>query len=129
MSQTLFETKLLCHKNDPETSHEAAKKMVESGKLNKQQKVESGKLNKQQKVESGKLNKQQKEVSDMIIHYHNRFMGRIKDFTAKELAEWTGQSPIYPLLTYYVIQRRLHELTGIERTGEKRNGCAVWRLK
>ena len=107
MSQTLFETKLLCHKNDPETSHEAAKKMVESGKLNKQQ----------------------KEVSDMIIHYHNRFMGRIKDFTAKELAEWTGQSPIYPLLTYYVIQRRLHELTGIERTGEKRNGCAVWRLK
>lgn len=105
----------LAHRGDPQTSVDAAKKMIKSGKLNKQQ----------------------EEVSNIIQHYYNRF-GRT-DYTAKELAEWTKQSPIYNHIDYYIIQRRLHEISHIERIqiGEtpagkaiykKRNGCCVWAL-
>ena len=40
--------------------------------------------------------------------------------TAKELATISN-------IGYYTIQRRISECAGIERTGEVRDGCAVWR--
>lgn len=88
----------LCHRNDPDTSRQAAQKMVESGKLQKQE----------------------KHVLDWIKYHHNKI-----DFTARELSG--GGS-----VNYHTIQRRLsglHRKGKIQRTGEKRNGCAVWRLR
>jgi hypothetical protein len=43
-------------------------------------------------------------------------------WTAHELAEWIG-------LQVVQIDRRLHELPQIERTGATRNGFTVWHLK
>lgn len=106
---TLFdmEVKKLCHRDDPETSHEAAKKMIESGELNRQE----------------------ERVWDAIKSYIN-FNKQVKDviitdFTPKEICEIIK-------IGYHVIQRRLsglHRKGKIERTGQKRNGCAVWKLK
>jgi hypothetical protein len=90
----------LCHRNDPETSFEAAEKMIKSGTLNKQE----------------------KEVWIAITDYLSH---GDKDFTAKEIEGWNYQD-------YITIQRRLSGLKNkgkIERTGEKRNGCCVWRIK
>lgn len=98
----------LSHTNDPQTSYDAADKLIKSGALNRQE----------------------NEVLGAARHYYNR-LGRI-DFTARELANWTEQSPIHNHLTYHLIQRRLsglHNKSKIERTGEKRNGCMVWRIK
>ena len=39
MRDNLFETNLLCHRNDPETSRQAAQKMVEAGNLAKQEQL------------------------------------------------------------------------------------------
>ena len=100
---TTLQAKLLCHKDGPDTSRQAAQKMVESGKLNKQ---------------------------ELMVKYQiSLFLHRTKysDFTAKELAQFT----LSPLCTYHTIQRRLSGLYRkgkITRTGKKRNGCAVWRL-
>ena len=97
-------TQTLCHKNDPETSIEAARKMVDSGKLSRQEK--------------------------MVLRgiQHHLIGGHRKDFTAKELAKWMlGHFPT----NYYMIQRRLSGLYRkgkIKRTGQKRNGCCVWKL-
>lgn len=100
---TLF-AKTLCHKSDPETSHEAAEKMVKSGKLSRQEKM----------------------VFRGIRHH--LIGGHREDFTALELARWMiGDFP----KNYYIIQRRLsglHRKGKIERTGKKRDGYCVWRL-
>ena len=40
--------------------------------------------------------------------------------TARELA-------LHACIEYHTIQRRISECAGIERTGEVRDGCAVWR--
>lgn len=99
------EANKLCHRNDPETSREAAKKMVKSGKIQGQERL----------------------VYFIIQRYKNTFTKYHQfDFTAKELVNHTYT------LNYFQIQRRLsglHRKGYIERTGEKRNGCAVWRLK
>ena len=92
---------------DPITSHEAADKMVQSGKLNKQE----------------------NDVFSLIQYFdfHNRKLHNKKDFTAKELSQAGRRLKI----GYYTIQRRLSGLRNkgkIERTGEKRDGCCVWRL-
>jgi len=102
MKQLMFDIKAhrLCHRTDPQTSHDAAAKIVESGKLNKQ--------------EGAVLE---------AIWWHKAY--RSNTFTAKELNH-------YSELDYYIIQRRLSGLQKkgkIERTGEKRDGCCVWRLK
>ncbi len=90
----------LAHKNDPITSYEAADKMIKSGKLSKQE----------------------EEIYCAIL----RIYAPINcEFTAKQLSDTTG-------INYYTIQRRLSGLrqkSKIERTGEKRDGCCVWRLK
>jgi hypothetical protein len=95
---SLFETKLLSHRDDPETSKEAAQKMIESGKLSYQE--------------------------DWVMQGILQLTEWVDDFTAKELCV-SG-------IKYHVIQRRLsglHRKGKIERTGQKRNGCAVWKLK
>lgn len=94
----------LCHKGDPETSYEAAEKMVKSSKLNRQE----------------------KQIWTILLGYRifTTMTKGQRDFTAKELAKNTS-------LDYYTIQRRLsglHNKGKIERTGEKRDGCCVWRL-
>lgn len=42
--------------------------------------------------------------------------------TAREVAAFTG-------ISYIEVQRRIGECMGIERTKERRDGCAVWRAK
>jgi hypothetical protein len=89
----------IAHRSDPATSYEAGEKMIKSGELMKQQ----------------------REVFEAIKRSQKDFGHN--DFTARELSRWSG-------IDYFVIQRRLHELGGlIERTGEKREGCCVWRLR
>ena len=91
----------LARDSDPITSHEAAEKMVKSGKLNKQESL----------------------VYSKIKQLFNWFPFKT-DFTARDLES------VY--LDYYIAQRRLsglHYKGKIERTNEKRDGCAVWRLK
>ena len=107
----------LSHTRDPGTSYDAADRMVKSGELSRQE----------------------QEILNVIVHYHNRFGGIT--FTAKEIASWTEDSPIWNYITYYTIQRRLSGLRNkgkIERISinnngnppwERRNGCCVWRLK
>ena len=100
----MIETKTLFHRNDPETSEAAADKMIKSGALSKQE------------------NEIYNDITRYVIDCAH------KDFTAKELALWLIGNHIK---TYFTIQRRLsglHNKGKIERTGEKRDGCAVWRL-
>lgn len=94
--------RLLSHRDDPETSKDAAVKMVKSGKLSEQ--------------ERGVL----AEIESISYWY------KWDNFTAKEFGD---QSILYD---YHTIQRRLSGLRRkgkIERIGEKRDGCCVWRLK
>ncbi len=98
---TLFgRAKKLYHKDDPDTSKEAAEDMVKSGRLSKQE----------------------EEVWQTIkYHVNNTFY---KDFTAKELVPWRR------LDYYLVQRRLsgLHNKGKIERTGAKRGKCRVWRI-
>jgi len=93
----------LSHTNDPQTSFDAAGRMIKAGKINRQE----------------------NRVLQAIKIYQNHL--HYKDFTARELAKAASS-----WLDYYTIQRRLSGLRNkgkIERTGEKRDGCCVWRLK
>ena len=68
-------------------------------------------------IKSGKLNWQENKVWGWAHHMP-------VEFTAKELAVFSG-------LDYHLIQRRLSGLRNkgkIERTGEKRDGCCVWKV-
>lgn len=99
MAETLFdyETKLLTHKRDPDTSREAAQKMIK------------------------KLSDKQRYVLRLIRAYCKNHA----DFTPKEVAGGINT-------VYFDIQRRKNELANnlkIEKTGEERGGCEVWRLK
>lgn len=92
------------HTKDPQTSFDAGEKMVESGALSRQE----------------------LRVYEGILRYY-RDVSDERTFTAKELAYWN----IAFGLNYYLIQRRLSGLRNkgkIERTGDKRDGCCVWRL-
>lgn len=119
MTETLFdyETKLLTHKRDPDTSREAAQKMIKSGKLNKQESM----------------------VLSQIKIYLRRCHKTV--FTARDVSTFSLSWD-----NYFVIQRRLsglHRKGYIEKVAEdnsvwtescgkqrkKRDGCAVWRLK
>jgi len=109
----------LSHTNDPQTSFDAADKMIKSGKLKNQWQI----------VHRG--------ITHYLIGSHQ------ENFTAKEVAKWMlGHEPT----NYYMIQRRLSDLrnkgkierinskgeTYVENKGQKpliRDGCCVWRLK
>jgi len=118
LNKTLFEPPL-ARDTDPMTSHEAAEKIVKSGKLNKQE----------------------QEVYNEIVLYEERIKNlrpysENKGVTAKEIANWSG-------LNYWMVQRRLSGLRNkgkIERLakdgtkwieGKKqmiRDGSCAWRL-
>jgi len=90
----------LSHTTDPQTSYDAADRMVKSGKLQEQEEYVLWQIQKYCQVK------------------------KQDTFTAKEVYRWFT-------FGYYVIQRRLsglHSKGKIERTGETRNGCKVWRL-
>ena len=103
----LFETKLITHKQDPETSFAAAEKMIKSGALSRQEQW----------------------VWQSIREFNCDYGGCVQGFTAKELLEEYG-------LDYHLIQRRLSGLYRkgkIERVTKgygfvKRDGCCVWRI-
>lgn len=108
-----YQTQTLCHKSDPDTSHEAAQKMIESGKLNKQE----------DEVYQAILTEYKYRKSNPYFPF---------TFTAKEL----------PGLNYFTVQRRLSGLErnlkikriikGYKPDGKpiykKRDSCCVWRL-
>jgi len=105
--KTLFEQPL-SHTDDPITSYKAADRMVKSGALSKQE----------QEVY---------EAIDSYIHAI-RVAGSLhytkSDFTAKDIFSSST-------ISYYTIQRRLSGLRNkdrIERTGEKRDNCSVWKI-
>ena len=70
----------------------------------------------QKMIESCGLARQQRAVLHCIKS------SNFEDFTALELAGGVKND------WYYVIQRRLHELPQIKRTGQKRNGRCVWEI-
>jgi len=91
----------VAHRDDPITSYEAAEKMIKSGALSQQE----------------------NQVYTWIVSYLK--VNQKKDFTAKEVVWWRYANK------YHIIERRLsglHRKSKIERTGEKRDGCCVWRL-
>lgn len=105
----ICEAKALARTNDPQTSKDAAEKMVKSGALSRQE----------------------KEVLDNIHRFMRAraFYFEELNFTAKELYLWSG-------LNYHLIQRRL---SGLEDKGKidvvwerlkikRRDDCRVWRL-
>jgi len=95
----------LSHIKDPATSYEAADRMIKSGELSRQE---------------------QDVMCEINIH-----IGKGKDFTPKELARESQDQFYGSGLDYYTIQRRLSGLFHkgkIERTGEKRDGCCVWKI-
>lgn len=108
---TLFEQNLLARKNDPETSKDAARKLVESGRLTKQEWL----------------------VYD-VLKRHARSAG----YTAKELAYLMNDKQ-YAGNKYFMISRRLSGLyrkckaefvtTIIRGQTEvvKREGCRAWK--
>lgn len=112
----------LCRTNDPQTSKDAAQRMVESGKLSRQE----------------------QQVYNTISKYmrYAPVLYGLKDFTTKDIASWMTS------LTYdkaYDICRR--RFSGLQDKGkiepivregiltitgrtvyERRDGCRVWRL-
>ena len=110
-----YETKLLCHKDDPDTSRQAAQKMIEKGALNKQE----------------------AEVLNTIKRYLNTQTWR-NDFTAKELKcmyldYYVAQRRLSGLYNKGKIERIAEDDTtwskGCGKKLKRRNNCAVWRLK
>lgn len=100
------QAEVLCHAKDPETSREAAEKMIESGKLARQEKM----------------------IYNEIIRYNEAWW---KDFTTKDIAKWMAYLMGYDK-AYDICRKRFSGLKNkgkIERTGGKREGCCVWRLK
>jgi len=88
---------------NPQTSKDAAAKMVKSGALNRQEKEVYNAIKKSMK----------------------------KEFTTKNIASWMTTLPYYK--AYDICRKRF---SGLERkgkieelTGERRDGCRVWRLK
>lgn len=104
----------LSHKSDPITSYEAADKMVKSGALNEQEIYVLAHICKFIAMRT------------LVVDW---YWG--DTFTPKELAQWMTPKWEYTKI-YQIIQRRLsglHSKGKIERTGEKREGCMVWKLK
>jgi len=116
----------LCRTENPQTSKDAAKRMVESGELNRQE----------------------KEVYDLMIRYDKY---QSNGFTTKNIAAYMNYRPYYK--AYDICRKRF---SGLERKGKielvqtgvkvinpeqvpslrivkpvykRRDGCRVWRLK
>jgi len=103
------DTTTLARKENPQTSKDAAEKMVKSGALNRQEKW----------------------IYNLIMKYVNSHpLERDKTFTTKDIAGWTRA---YAYDKAYDICRKrfsgLRDKGKIELTGGRRDGCRVWRLK
>jgi len=107
----------LARTGDPQTSKDAAEKMVKSGELNRQEKM----------------------VYDHIELW--LFSGKNKDFTTKNIA---SEIPMPYHKAYDICRRRFSDLEmkdkielvygliakpGLDRIVKRRDGCRVWRLK
>jgi len=120
MSPSLFQAHLLAHKDSPETSKDAAKRMVESGALARQEKW----------------------VYERIKKYRN------DDFTTKDIAALAWEVGVEYHKAYDLCRKRFSGLERkgkIELVYEivphpkilnmklkrpkQRDGCRVWRLK
>jgi len=101
MKTNLFDPPI-AHRDDYKTSYDAGDRMIKSGNLNKQESM----------------------VLSQIKIYLRRCHKTV--FTARDVSTFSLSWD-----NYFVIQRRLsglHRKGKIERTGKKRDGCAVWRL-
>jgi hypothetical protein len=96
----------LCRTNNPQTSKDAAEKMVKSGALSRQE----------------------KKVYDEIVKY----VQIRKQFTTKDIALNMSKYSYWSYDKCYDICRKrfsgLRDRGKIEITGDKRDGCRVWRL-
>ncbi len=109
-TETLYQPKLICHKNDHETSFAAAEKMIKSGALNKQE----------------------QEVLGAIDQFYYR---RGFNFTAKGLSHWSGLDYhiIQRRLSGLCLKGKIDRIKiGVKPDGnpvyKKRDGCCVWRI-
>lgn len=99
----------LCHKNDPQTSYDAAERMIKSGALGRQE----------------------QEVYGAIRTTPGSAMQSF-DFTTKDIALQMSDESFPYWKCYDTCRRRfsgLHNKGKIERTGEKRDGCMIWKLR
>lgn len=100
----------LAHRDDPQTSYDAAEKMVKSGALAKQEREVYG------------------AIRTMLGSAMQSF-----DFTTKDIASQMAANELHTYFKFYDTCRRrfsgLHNKGKIERTGEKREGCMIWKLK
>lgn len=99
--------KTLARRDGPQTSKDAAKKMVESGALNRQEQWLYG----------------------IIIEYTNNDLG---NFTTKDIASYMTDEDTDDYFKWYDICRKrfsgLFNKFKIVLTGDRRDGCRVWRL-
>lgn len=107
MSEQLAIPFPLAHRNDPITSYRAGERMVRTGKLNKQERE--------------------------VLRACRDYLSIHDDFTAKDIAGMlsVGNTRSYTE-QYFKVQRRFSGLRRkgyIERNGETRDDCKVWRLK
>lgn len=103
------EARTLFHKTDPETSYEAADRMVKSGALSRQE----------------------DEVYEAMLFYLSATAGFSSDFTTKDIALQMAKGLHAYFKCYDICRKRfsgLHNKGKIERTGAKRDGCCVWGL-
>jgi len=103
--KTLFD-RPIAHTNDPQTSYAAGDRMIRTGALSKQERQVF------------------KAIKDyMYIHI---------DFTAKDIAGMMSVGRIAEYQeNYFKASRRFSGLNRnglIERTGERRDDCCVWRM-
>ena len=96
----------LARTDDPQTSKDAAEKMVKSGELNRQEQAVYG---------------------GILGYVRNRTK---KDFTTKDIARYWWPATYYN--AYDICRKRFSGLENkgkIELTGDRRDGCRVFRLK
>lgn len=97
---------------NPQTSKDAAEKMVKSGELNRQE----------------------KKVFEYICQLCRRYPDYMKKgFITKDVALYITEDDADDYYLWYDICRKrfsgLHDKGKIELTGDRRDGCRVWRLK
>ncbi len=104
------DTTTLARKENPQTSKDAAVKLVRSGELNRQEQVVYG------------------AIESYTSHAtHN---SKYKDFTTKDIARWITNYSYGK--AYDICRKRFSGLQmkgKIELTGDRRDGCRVFRLK
>ncbi len=101
----MTDPKTLARTNDPKTSKDAARKMVESGELSRQEDKVYGAISR-------------------YVMCHTK-----DDFTTKDIAIWMLPMPYYK--AYDICRKRFSGLFNkmkIVLTGEVRDHCRVWRL-